>query len=242
MSSPYHDDFDAESRGLLTGEKLPTDEQPKSVVTAKRFGYAHLAAVFCVGVASAVLAQTLLGYAAPSAKLTGNIHQERPYGPSALAAAPWAGSTEVHPFPPASPTNNFPELFPTDVGLAGPTPTGAEPALVVTAPSLPMHTNAPNLTPPKHKPAGSKKGKKDWDLFKHWGNLSPWYSVPRGTFGLDSGAEAPKGCAVTGLHFLHRHGARYPTQWGEFPSFAILNHANSLLQHRLAARPTLRLA
>lgn len=222
MANPYNDDGDAESQALLTGEKAPEIERPTSVVTSKRFGYGHIAAVFVAGVASAVLVQTaysglgcrsLFSHRNPSAH-----REERPYGPSALFAAPWAGSTEVHPFPPTSPTNTFPDLFPTDVGLAGPTPTGAEPALVVTAPVMPVHTNAPNLIPPIRKPGGSKKGKDGWDLFKHWGNLSPWYSVPRGTFGLDSGPEAPAGCAVTGLHFLHRHGARYPTQWGAFPS------------------------
>lgn len=47
---------------------------------------------------------------------------------------------------------------------------------------------------------------------------SPWYSVPSSTFGLpDASAEAPEGCRIVGLHFLHRHGARYPTSSKEGP-------------------------
>ena len=60
-------------------------------------------------------------------------------------APPYAGSTEVHPFPPATPTNAFPSLFPTGLGYAGYTATGAEPALVATAPAYPVHTGAPQL-------------------------------------------------------------------------------------------------
>lgn len=129
-------------------------------------------------------------------------------------APPYVGSTEVHNWPPASPTNADPTLFPTDVGYPGATPTGAEAALIATAPSYPVHTGAPQLVLPVTLHSGEKSTSKSFDLFKSWGNLSPWYSVPRGTFGIDSGPEAPEQCTVTGLHFLHRHGARYPTQWG----------------------------
>ncbi|KZV87033.1 phosphoglycerate mutase-like protein [Exidia glandulosa HHB12029] len=125
-----------------------------------------------------------------------------------------AGKTVVHDYPPAHPTNSKPEFFPTNVGYAGPTPTGAEAALVATAPAYPMKTEIQNLlgpTPPR--PKGSKK---DFDMFKYWGNLSPWYSIPKGTFGVDSTPEAPDGCRVTALHFLHRHGARYPTNWASY--------------------------
>lgn len=128
-------------------------------------------------------------------------------------ASPSAGSTEVHRFPPSKPTNAFPSLFPTSVGHAGPTPTGAEPALIQTAPSYPLHTGAPHLVSPSFK-SNNSSSSSQFDLFKHWGNLSPWFSVERGSFGLDSSPEAPKGCRVTGLHLLHRHGARYPTGYG----------------------------
>ena len=131
-----------------------------------------------------------------------------------LLASPDAGSTQVHHYPPASPTNAETSLFPTNVGYAGITPTGAEAAVVQTAPMYPIHTGAPNLVTPSSK-GGAKGSKKvNFDMFKSWGNLSPWYSIERGTFGIDSGPEAPEQCTVTGLHFLHRHGARYPTAFG----------------------------
>lgn len=129
---------------------------------------------------------------------------------------PWVGSTTRHPFPPPSPTNAFPSLFPPDVGFPGGTPTGDEAAIIATAPSYPIHTGAAQLVAPDtlgKKGKGHHKG--DYDMFRKWGNLSPWYSVDRGVFGLDSGPETPETCRVTGLHFLHRHGARYPTAWGE---------------------------
>ncbi|KIL68527.1 hypothetical protein M378DRAFT_158328 [Amanita muscaria Koide BX008] len=135
-----------------------------------------------------------------------------------LIAPPYVGSSEVHNFPPSSPTNAYPSLFPTNVGHAGSTPTGAEPALIATAPHYPVHTGAAQLVVPEslgRRPHG-KSG--SFDLFKHWGNLSPWYSVGKGAFGLDSEPGTPEGCRVTGLHFLHRHGARYPTNSADFGS------------------------
>ena len=130
----------------------------------------------------------------------------------ALLAPPYVGSTERHPFPPPTPTNAFPDLFPTSVGYAGGTPTGAEPAIIATAPSYPIQSGAPQLVGPD-KFRG--KGSNGFDLFRKWGNLSPWYSVDRTAFGLDTSPETPETCRVTGLHLLHRHGARYPTAWGE---------------------------
>jgi hypothetical protein len=132
-----------------------------------------------------------------------------------LIAPPYVGSSEVHNFPPHSPTNAYPSLFPTDVGHAGATPTGAEPALIVTAPHYPLHTGAAQIVIPDDKDTG-------FDLLKHWGNLSPWYSVGRTTFGLDSEPGPPDGCKITGLHFLHRHGARYPSRRGMSLSFHTL--------------------
>ena len=130
-------------------------------------------------------------------------------GPSALVAPPWVGSSVAHHYPPPSPTNAKPELFPTDVGYPGATPTGAEPGVVATAPSVAMHSGAPNLLA---SPA-SKSSTRVFDIFKYWGNLSPWYSIEKGKFGVDSGPEAPGTCRVTAVHLLHRHGARYPSGW-----------------------------
>lgn len=137
-------------------------------------------------------------------------------------APPYAGSSEVHHFPPASPTNVFPSLFPTSVGYAGPTPTGAEPALIATAPSYPIHTGAAHLVSPAFATKNGKKSK--FDLFRHWGNLSPWFSVDRGAFGLDSSPEVPDTCRITGLHLVHRHGARYPTQFGMKCLYALYHY------------------
>ena len=131
-----------------------------------------------------------------------------------LIAPPYVGSSEVHNFPPHSPTNAYPSLFPTNVGHAGSTPTGAEPALIATAPHYPLHTGAAQLVIPDTLGRKEHDNRTGFNLLKHWGNLSPWYSVGKTTFGLDSEPGSPDGCRVTGLHFLHRHGARYPTGWG----------------------------
>ena len=124
---------------------------------------------------------------------------------------PYVGSTEVHHYPPTEPTGVNTDLFPTNVGYPGPTPTGAEPAVFLTAPSYPQHSGAPNLLVPQKFIGAKTKSGKHFDLLRSWGNLSPWFSNPKGTFGVNSGPEPPETCRITGLHFVHRHGARYPT-------------------------------
>ena len=121
-------------------------------------------------------------------------------------AEPWVGSTEVHSYPPSNPANYDPTLFPSDIGYAGPTPTGAEPALLATAPAYPFSSPAQGLLV-----IPDEFSSKKFELLKKWGNLSPWYSNPIGRFGVETGPGTPEGCTVTGLHLLHRHGARYPT-------------------------------
>jgi len=135
----------------------------------------------------------------------------------AARAEPWVGSTEVHSYPPTNPVNYNPTLFPSDVGYPGPTPTGAEPALMATAPAYPLNSGGQGLlvVPDEFK-------EKKFDLLKKWGNLSPWYSNPVGTFGVETGSEIPDGCSVTGLHLLHRHGARYPTTDRELSNISAL--------------------
>ncbi|KAI0342559.1 phosphoglycerate mutase-like protein [Trametopsis cervina] len=199
---------------------LPQYEQPVPLAEqllsgeharAKRRQVIFLVTSFLSGIAVCLLAQLLWCYVQPESQ-----HNSAPpsRGAAQVFAPPYAGSSEVHNFPPASPTNYFPSLFPTNVGHAGPTPTGAEPALIETAPSYPVHTGAPHLVSPF---ATQKKNtSEEFDLFRHWGNLSPWFSVPRGAFGLDSSPETPETCQVTGLHLLHRHGARYPTQYASY--------------------------
>ena len=149
-----------------------------------------------------------------------------------MFAPPIVGSTSVHHFPPSSPTNAYPSLFPSNVGFGGGTATGGEPAVVATAPAhAAVHTGqCSNLRGPKfldgkvrgqitpNEESVDLKEKRKFNLFRSWGNLTPWFSIERGLFGVNSSPEPPKTCKVTGLHLLHRHGARYPTAYGIFSS------------------------
>ncbi|KAF8839264.1 phosphoglycerate mutase-like protein [Paxillus ammoniavirescens] len=201
-------------------------------MTVPRFTLPHLLASFTGGVVVCLAVQlSVFGmgcYSFGGEKGSGTASGDR--GGVDVYAPPWVGSTIVHNYPPPSPTNNFPELFPTDVGYPGGTPTGAEPALIVTAPSQPLQTGAAQLVAPAYTvlPKGSSQPKpsmpreRPFDLFRSWGNLSPWYSVPRGAFGIDEGPEPPEGCEIMGVHVLHRHGARYPTAWSNFGGPATL--------------------
>ncbi|KAF8309680.1 phosphoglycerate mutase-like protein [Clavulina sp. PMI_390] len=142
---------------------------------------------------------------------------------SVLVFAPssHAGEPVSDQFPPPRATNKIPSMFPSNVGYGGPTPTGVEAGVVATAPSYPLHTGAPHLL-------GAVKQVQDgvvnasFDIFRHWGNLSPWYSVPSKSFGLDTTPDAPEGCSIDAMHLLHRHGARYPTNWASFAGPASL--------------------
>ena len=179
---------------------------------SKRFGFLHLSLAFSAGLFSCALMQ--LAAFGPDCFLHKPSNELQSRVSANVLAPTWVGSTERHNYPPATPTNAYPSLFPTDVGYAGGTPTGAEPAVVVTAPSYPLHTGAAQLVKPNT--FRGTKGSKHFDLFKSWSNLSPWYSVDRTAFGLHSSPEVPNTCRVTGLHLLHRHGARYPSDWCEF--------------------------
>ncbi|OSD05745.1 phosphoglycerate mutase-like protein [Trametes coccinea BRFM310] len=220
MSTSYKETVDPESQALLSSDNhdYAAREEPSSSGGRRTYRLRHIWLAYAAGILSAVLVELFLCS-----------HYSIPFWPPSTSsgsaavyadfASPDAGSTEVHNFPPASPTNAVPSLFPSDVGHAGPTPTGAEPALVATAPSYPLHTGAPHLLGPlalNRNSSSSSKSDSSFDIFKHWGNLSPWFSVERGSFGVDSGPEAPETCRVTGLHLLHRHGARYPTQWASY--------------------------
>ena len=78
----------------------------------------------------------------------------------------------------------------------------------------PIHTGASNLVTPSSKGGAKGSKKANFDMFKSWRKLLPWYSIERGMFGIGSGPEAPEQCIVTGLHFLLHHGARCPTAFG----------------------------
>jgi hypothetical protein len=180
--------------------------------------WVYLIMAFAAGAISCITVQ----YVAPSfCGDRGSVAERRPqhFVDDPLTYGPMddAGSTVVHNWPPISPTNAIPKYFPSNLGYAGPTPTGAEPALIVTGPSYPVHTGAPVLVPPTSN-GGANGGRptKKFDIFKKWGNLSPWYTVPSSSFGLDTSPNPPQGCNVTGLHLVHRHGARYPTSWSPY--------------------------
>ncbi|KAG1845165.1 hypothetical protein F4604DRAFT_1937176 [Suillus subluteus] len=89
-----------------------------------------------------------------------------------------------------SPPTRFPPCFPPS-----PTQAGAEPGVAATAPSYPLHSDVVHLVSPM-----------------------PGEAYLRGTpsnvkFGIDSGPEAPDTCNITGVHLLHRNGARYPADY-----------------------------
>ena len=191
----------------------------------KTFGVFHLTSAFVLGAVACIVAQ----YAICGTNcFRGSVPLQN--SEATALAPPYVGSTEVHHFPPSKPTNAFPSLFPSHVGYAGGTPTGAEPAVIATAPAYPIHPGqcsqqliAPDTIPDQKSDndgsgaedeAKGKHGHRKFDLLKSWGNLSPWYSVGKRTFGINSSPEAPDTCVITGLHFLHRHGARYPTASG----------------------------
>jgi hypothetical protein len=195
-------------------------------------GIPHIATAFVLGIITCLLTQ----YAICGSDCFTKCEQQptSSYGHAkqvaVVLAAPWAGSTEVHNYPPTNPINAYPSLFPSNVGHAGATPTGAEPAVVETAPAYPLHSGGCyELLRPvslegdvlrNDDGTNVKKGKKGnkpkFNLFHMWNNLSPWYSIERGRFGLDSSPNTPDTCQITGLHFLHRHGARYPAGEGTF--------------------------
>ena len=210
---------DNSEREALLPLPVATEHQPRPESTRKpqttgrctgRHSPLFLSLAFLGGALTCIVIQYVAGthqwlMTGPRPSVAGDAH---------ALAPPYVGSTEIHNFPPSSPTNADPSLFPTEVGHAGPTPTGAEPALIATAPSYPIHSGAAHLVSPEFAKPSSNKS--EFNLFRHWGNLSPWFSVGKGAFGLDSTPEPPDTCRVTGLHFLHRHGARYPTGWGQY--------------------------
>jgi hypothetical protein len=212
-------------------------------------------AVYLGGVLTVLLAQWLLPYLCDFYPIRLHFSAKQQEGPFYSVASPSfpgdVGSTVVHDYPPASPTNAFPSMFPTEVGYPGPTATGAEPGLVLTAGTYPFWKGTDGLVKPdtwKGKKHGGKIGsnhedhgdedsirelpswieddstsdqskkskhKSKFNVLHHWGNLTPFHSVPPDSFGIKSstGAEVPPTCSLKGAHILHRHGARYPTGW-----------------------------
>ncbi|EMD38508.1 hypothetical protein CERSUDRAFT_82782 [Gelatoporia subvermispora B] len=214
----YKGSIEAENQALLPSSPAPHDEadtngSPRSSTHSRLCSKPRiqLSVAYLGGLLTAGLIQLLL---CPPQWLFPSSNSYTVYDTSKDLVPPYVGSSEVHHYPPPSPTNVFPSLFPTSVGHAGPTPTGAEPALVATAPSYPVHTGAAHLVAPSFTKAGTDDD--HFDLFRHWGNLSPWFSVEKDAFGLESSPGVPETCRVTGMHLLHRHGARYPTGWASY--------------------------
>nr|XP_031863805.1 uncharacterized protein CI109_000447 [Kwoniella shandongensis]KAA5530877.1 hypothetical protein CI109_000447 [Kwoniella shandongensis] len=85
-----------------------------------------------------------------------------------------------------------------------------KPALVVTAPAFPMYSGVNPLVRPTQKASST------FNIIQHWGNLSPFYSVA--SHGLpETSSLIPEQCTLDQLHWLQRHGARYPTSYPEGP-------------------------
>ncbi|KAG2120757.1 histidine phosphatase superfamily [Suillus discolor] len=143
---------------------------------------------------------------------------------TADSASSYAGSTLVDSYPPPGATNApavnayFPDG--SQVGYAGPTPTGAEPAAIITAIPFSKVENAYPLSRP-HSADGANT---NFNVMRQWGNLAPMYSVE--SFGLpDASPIIPEGCGLNAVHLLMRHGARYPTSDSGSSHFASKIHA-----------------
>ncbi|KAH6917781.1 histidine phosphatase superfamily [Coprinopsis sp. MPI-PUGE-AT-0042] len=208
----------------------------------------HVAAALVGGALICLLLQISIygpGYFMPQSQpstIFRAVSNAEPAQASAFASS-WAGSFSSDIFPPPSPTNVVPSLFPTSAGYQGTTATGVEPGMIATAPAYPYQppqcvnqliapahlastSTSTSTTTPSPSPSSDPSsvlgfesvkakdqddGQKDFKLFAHWGNLSPWSSIPKGKFGVDATPDPPPTCTVKSLHFLHRHGARYPT-------------------------------
>ncbi|KAJ3728872.1 histidine phosphatase superfamily [Lentinula raphanica] len=144
---------------------------------------------------------------------------------SGSKASSFAGSTSTFQFPPEGVTATaslINSLFPdaSEVGFAGPTPTGDEAESVATAPALsPVKGFFPLVRPD----TSDEKGK-TFNVVDSWANLSPMQSVK--SFGLDNATEQiPEGCKINQVFVLHRHGARYPTSGSSPAKFAATVHS-----------------
>ncbi|KAJ7613645.1 histidine phosphatase superfamily [Mycena polygramma] len=142
---------------------------------------------------------------------------------NAAVASSFAGSTVTALFPPANATITATDtkFFPdaSVVGYAGPTPTGDEAAAIETAPAVAL---VDTLFPLVQPGTAGSKASGNFNVLEHLGSLSPFQSVD--SLGLpDASARVPDGCAITQVHLLHRHGARYPTSGGN--AFANALHA-----------------
>lgn len=73
----------------------------------------------------------------------------------------------------------------------------SRPALLVTAPAIPLHIAQPLLVVPD---TTGKKGDK-FNMMRFWGQLSPWFSTDHGL--KHASSVIPKGFKLTSLHCQH---------------------------------------
>lgn len=143
----------------------------------------------------------------------------------AESASAFVGSTVTATFPLPDATftlneNYFPDA--EQVGFPGPTPTGAEPLAIATAPVAALNYDTYPIIAPSEQYAGAGPA---FNPMYYWGNLGPWYSVG-GAFGLpETSPQIPAGCDLEQVHILFRHGARYPTAGSSPGVFATALHA-----------------
>ncbi|ODN84281.1 hypothetical protein L202_00264 [Cryptococcus amylolentus CBS 6039] len=141
------------------------------------------------------------------------------------------GSATSDVYPPSGTSVNS-ELFPPEsaVGYPGPTSTGVEPAAAATASVYAYNDGKSGNFPLAASPPKDANSDK-FDVFKYWGNLSPWYSVNSSFYGLnDTSPLIPEQCEITQVHLLYRHGARYPTS-GSGPTKFAAKLANATAQN-----------
>lgn len=147
------------------------------------------------------------------------------WGGTPVRASSFVGSTATFAFPPPNVTATVPDPnFPdgSEVGFAGPTPTGDEAAAIATAATFTPFDN----TYPLVQPDTSDQKSSQFNVFHSWGNLAPWFSVPSSEFGLPHASPlVPEGCGINQVFLLHRHGARYPTAGSSPSAFATKLHS-----------------
>ena len=112
---------------------------------------------------------------------------------------------------------------------------GDEAFVIQTAPVAPLKQDAyPLVTPqnihePQAPPANvdaHTSASEPFVQIRSWGNLSPWWSLGGGAWGLTDASETvPADCELTQVHLVHRHGARYLTSGSAPAQFADTLHA-----------------
>ena len=108
----YNDlDIVEPERELLLPSHSRSSDLP--IAPTPQYTLAHLVYAFLGGVALCIGARFLLDI---STVADPSSHRE-----ITVQAPPYVGSTEVDHFPPTSPTNAFPDLFPTKYALFNPT-------------------------------------------------------------------------------------------------------------------------